>query len=544
MRRLAYAVILAALVVPETSRAQRVAGAGDDALPIPRGGLRIVVSGLWNDYAERLDAAGTRTRLFAGLASDSAGVGLVPGLAPTQQALRILTGQSGYRLSLGALTADGEVRQSIAPIAIEYGVLRRLSLRALLPYAESRDLNQLLLNRTGTGANVGVNPAFGATGASARATNAALLGQIDAARSQLTAELARCAAPTAANCTTLRANGSGAQALLARALDMRTALQQVYGTANRGASPVVPLTSSTAHQAVVSTVAALRSDFSSLGITAIPANAAPAGATLVMGPGGITRIGTDSSFGIGYATLGNTRRAGLGDIDLSASFLLLDTFASDPVGRLLTGRRGIRSGFTMGWRFGVAGADRTEDAFDVPIGEGANALLVRSTTDLMASRSLWMSATIRATLPRPDRMALGVPTVQSPSPFVPFEVVQTTRTLGSRIDLELAPRYAIGEFFGVSGALLHRRWGADRYAAVEPSTVLSEPLELPGRSLTSAAVGVSFSTLASYARGRSRLALEVLFTHLEPVAAGGEGSVAAVKTDRLELRVYTGFPRR
>jgi hypothetical protein len=538
-------VVVAVLLSPATSQAQRVAGAGDDAIPIPRGGLRIVVSGLWNDYGQVFDAqTGQRTRLFAGLNSDSAGVGLVPGLAPTQQALRTLTGQAGYRLSLGSLTADGEVRQSIAPIVIEYGLLRRLSLRAVVPYAESRDLNQLLLNRDGKGANVGVNPAFGSTGATARAANAALLGQIDAARSQLTAELARCTAPTATNCTTIRANGPGAQALLARALDMRTALQQVYGTANRGASPVVPLTSSTAHQAIVGTVAALRSDFSSLGITAIPVNAAPAGATLVMGPGGITRIGTDSSFGIGYATLGNTRRAGMGDIDLSASFLLLDTYAPDPVGRLLTGRRGIRSGLTVGWRFGVAGADRTEDAFDVPIGDGVNAWLVRSTTDVMASKSLWMSATVRATIPRPDPVALGVPTVQSASPFVPYEVVQTTRTLGNRIDLELAPRYAVGEFFGVSGALLHRRWGPDRYAAVEPSTVLTEPLELPGRSLTSAAMGVSFSTLASYARGRSRLALEVLYTHLEPVTAGGIGNVAAVKTDRLELRIYTGFPRR
>ena len=63
------------------------------------------------------------------------------------------------------------------------------------------------------------------------------------------------------------------------------------------------------------------------------------------------------------------------------------------------------------------------------------------------------------------------------------------------------------------------------------------------RTMRAAAVGVTFSTLASYARGRSRFPAEVLYTHTSSLGGAG-GVVPAVAADRLELRVYTGFPRR
>jgi hypothetical protein len=61
--------------------------------------------------------------------------------------------------------------------------------------------------------------------------------------------------------------------------------------------------------------------------------------------------------------------------------------------------------------------------------------------------------------------------------------------------------------------------------------------------MSAAALGLSFSTLSSYVRGRSRFPAEVIYTHTVPLAASG-GEVPAVASDRLELRVYTGFPRR
>ena len=533
---------------PAAARAQRVAGVGDDAVPIPKGGYRILVGGLWNDHDAVFTPGGTRRSrgLLSGLSTDSLGIGLLPQLRATQAGLRALSGNDGFSLSLGPLEARGEVRQSIVPFALDYGVTRRLSLRVLVPYAESRDVSQLILNRAGTGANVGRNPAFGTTGATVRATNGAVVGQIESARAALAAEIARCANAAAAGCNAIRANPAGAQALVSRAQQTRANLVTVYGDATRGGSPVVPLNGSTLHTAVVATIAALRTDFGAYGITNITPSAQPAPATVVLGPAGIATIAGDTSFGVGYQRLGNTRRAGIGDVDLTATYLLFDSFETDQVKRLLSPARGVRTNLTMGWRFGTAGADRTEDAFDVPIGEGANALLVRTTTDVLFNSWAWMSATLRAVRPMSDRMAMGTPFRDEAGTFAaPVSVSSATRTLGPRVDVELAPRVAIGDFFGLSAAYLLRRWGRDEFNATTTSAASANAQQFttPSRTLSAASLGLSFSTLASYVRGRSRFPAEVVYTHTLPLAASG-GELPAVATDRLELRVYTGFPRR
>jgi hypothetical protein len=544
-------VMLAAAVTalpPAAVRAQRVAGVGEDAVPIPKGGYRILVGGLWNDHDAVFTPGGTqRTRgLLSALSTDSLGIGLLPQLSTTQAGIRALSGNSGFALSLGALEARGEVRQSIVPFALDYGLTRRLSLRVLVPYAESRDVSQLILNRVGTGANVGRNPAFGTTGAAVRATNGAVVGQIESARAALAAEITRCANAAAAGCNAIRANPAGAQALVARAQQTRANLVTVYGDATRGGSPVVPLSGSTVHSAVVATIAALRTDFGAYGIANITAGAQPAPATVVLGPGGMGTIAGDTSFGVGYRQLGNTRRAGIGDVDLTATYLLFDSFKTDQVKRLLSPTRGVRTNLTLGWRFGTAGADRTEDAFDVPIGEGANALLARSTTDVLFNRWAWMSATIRAVRPLSDQMATVMPLRDEGGTFAaPVSATSATRALGPRLDVELAPRVAIGEFFGLSAAYLLRRWGSDDFTSTATSGTATtvQQFATPSRSLSAAALGLSFSTLSSYVRGRSRFPAEVVYTHTIPLAASG-GELPAVASDRLELRVYTGFPRR
>lgn len=535
--------LIALLTVAGAARGQTVAGAGDDAIPVPKGGFRFLVGGLWKDHRSVFAPGVGRRDLFATLDTDRFGVAQLPQLEAAETAIRGLTGNSAFALSLGPLEAKGEVRQSIAPFTIDYGITRRLSLRVVVPYVESRDATQFLLNRTGSGANLGRNPAY--VNAQSRTTNGTLLSQIESARATLAAEITRCANSTATGCDAIRANPAGAQGLVSRALQTRNQLRTVYGSTDVGGAPVVPLSGSSLHNAVVSTIAALRTDFGAYGITTIPAAAAPAPATTVLGPGSMNTVASDSSFGVGYQQIGGTRRAGIGDIDLTATFLLFDSFKADQVRRLLSPTRGIRTSVSAGWRFGTAGADRTEDAFDVPIGEGASAILVRSTTDVVLNKRAWVSTTLRAVRPLSDRVEVVLPFRDEASAFSPVSTANAARTLGNRVDLEIAPRYAIGQFFGISAAYLWQHWGADGYDAgnAERSDVLMSTFEVPSRSLSAAAFGLTFSTLASYARGRSRFPAEVIFTHTTPLSGSG-GIVPAVSSDRLELRVYTGFPRR
>lgn len=521
--------------------AQSVSGAGADATPIPKGSVRIRLAGQWDAHDRVFTDSGSR-RLFGAMATDNLGTRALPQLLDAERAIQSLSGVSTFSLSLGTLEASGDVRQSVTPIALDVGITSRLSIGIVVPYVESRNNALLILNRAGTGANVGQNPAYSTTlGASARAVNGSLLRQLTAARAQLTAEISRCASALELNCDAIRANPTGAQQALTQATATLTSIGALYGDSVRGGSPVVPAVGSATQTAIVARLASLRSSMQGFGINAIADGAAPAAATIINGPGAIPRIANDTAYGLNYSTLGGTRRAGIGDIDVTATFLWLNTLGARPVQWLNAKGFGLRSQVTGGFRFGTAGADRTNDAFDVPIGEGANAILARSTTDIVLNQWFWMSGTVRVVQPLTDDVVLRQPLLVDTMLFAPSAVGRVSRTLGRRMELEVAPRLTLGRFFGISGGYLIRRHDADQLTYAASSSLPS--VSAGPTTYQAYLVGMTFSTLASYVRNRSKWPIEVSYVHTEPLTGTG-ASVPAVATDRLELRVYTGFPRR
>ena len=525
--------------------AQRVAGVGDDAIPIPQGGLRFRIAANWNRYDDvfRLQSGGNpgREPLLARLEVPSLGVNLLPQLSETQSAIGTLTGSDNYALTLGTLEARGEVQENITPIAVDYGVMRRLSLGVVIPYVEARTTTRFILNREGTGANVGQNPAYLPAGNSARVANGLVLRELATAQASLLGEVERCALPDAMGCDAILANPQGVQQLLTRASQVQTAIATVYGDSVFGGSVVAPIAGSATHATVAATLATLRTEFTNFGIDAIGENSVPVGATTVLGQGGFSRLLGDNVFGPGYSSLGNRRKSGIGDVDLTGTFLLFDSFKANQAQRFSPNGTKLRTAVTAGWRFGTATSRRMDDPFDLPTGEGVNALLFRSTTDLMAGRWFWISASARAVKPMKDNIAIAVPIRNDSTVFDPFTVVEAERSLGTRFQLEVAPRAAVGEFFGLSAAYQLQRLGDDNYSMATDAG--NANAIVPSRSLHLLTLGVTYSSLASFSRGRSRLPVEVIYSHSEPIAAGG-GSIPAVATDRLELRVYAGFPRR
>ncbi len=323
--------------------AQAVAGVGADARPLPAGAVRIGIAGDWSGYDRRLDA-GRSIPVLGALNVPALGINALPQLAGAQAAVRRLSGLSSFSLSLGPLEASGDIRRNATPIALDVGLTSRLALSVVVPYVESRNTALLLLNRDGTGATVGQNPAYSSTlGSAARAVNGALLRQLTDAAAALSAAVIRCAAPTALNCDAIRANPAGVQTLLSRAAQAQTDVTMLYGSATRGGAPVVPVTGSATQTAVNAQLASLRSAFVGFGITGVADSWLPAPATIINGPGAIDRIAKDSAYGLNYTTLGGTRRAGIGDIDLMMSWLWFNRLGTTPRDWLAAKTLGVRT---------------------------------------------------------------------------------------------------------------------------------------------------------------------------------------------------------
>jgi len=531
------------LVFTTRSGAQAVAGSGADARQLPKGAFRTGIGGHWDGFSRVSSESGSRP-LLGSLSTTSLGVRALPQLAGAEAAIRELSGTRGFSLSLGPLEADGDARYTITPFTFDYGVSRRVSIGLVVPYVESRNNALLILNRDGTGATVGQNPARSTSlGATVRASNAALLRQLSQARASLSAEVARCASAAAANCDAVRANPSAVQQLLDNARVTQSALALVYGDSVRGGSPLVPLAGSETQTAINARITALRTGFTGFGVTTIDPTSLPSAATIVNGPGAVPRIARDSAYGLDYDVLGGTRRAGIGDVDLSISYQVLNTIGDRPAQWLAARNVGIRSQLTVGWRFGTAGADRTNTAFDVPIGDGANALLVRTTTDLILNRRFWMSGTLRVVQPFADQAVLRRPLFVDSLLFTPSTIGVATRTLGRQLHLELAPRVGFGQFFGLSAGYQLQRVAASRFAFGARDSLAATALTIGARTTQAVVVGATFSTLSAYTRGRARWPIEATYSHTAPVTASGDRA-PVLTSDRLELRVYTGFPRR
>ena len=546
-----------ASVLPAAAFAQATTGVGEDAVPVPARGSRIRIGGVWSNYDSRfaptVDGSSKRGGLFAGFARDNLGVADFPKLAPAETNIRALSGLgTGFQLSLGKLEARGDVSKSTTPFQIDYGITNRLSVSVLVPYTETTSNNRFTLNRGGAGATVGQNPARLTATNSSRTANDAVATQIAASRALLAAEIVRCAnaAESGGGCTAIRANPTAAQALLSQAASFRTQISALYGTNTIAGSPVVPIATSLAQRAIETQLLALRSSFSNFSSNGLDSTSKPIGATVIYGTGGLSAIVRDSAFGLAYDTLMNGGRAGIGDVEVSATLLLLNTLGSSQLNRLNVSKKALRTSVTGGWRFGTATGGRSGNPFDLPTGDGANALLVRSTTDFIWNRRFWISGTVRYVKPLTDNVVTRFPATSDSSLFRPSTVSAGARTLGALTEFEIAPRLGIGRSFGLSAAYAIGHQSSSTIApildpVVDPLPNANVPASYSTLATTAQTLqfGASYSTLSGFVRGKSRWPLEIIYSHGLTLAGSG-GVVPANIFDRIELRIYTRFSRR
>ena len=502
-----------------------------DATVVARGAVRFRGEVRWT----RIDAifgpdGSSILPLGSSLTTDLNAVTL-PLLSSAETIARTMAADPTVTVSAGQLTTSANSRVATVPLTLEYGLTSRITLGAVIPIIQSRTVVTSQLNGPSDGsANVGANPAAFFGSSTAYSANLSVATGLTSARTQLQARLATCALnPTSAGCPAVNARVAEANALLAATSAFVLGINNLYGTSADDApgSPFVPIAGKPLQLAIDARLATMQSDYDSFGVNAgtgtlFAAQAQAANAQL-------DSLLTKVDYGIQLDSLGTTQQTSIGDVELSATAQLLNTFAATTGLKL----RAVAMGVV---RLGTGHPARENRPYDVATGDGQTDFEVRAAMDALMGRLL---TTIAASY---TVQAGAVPTTRLPTiPGALFNLdfpVEGSIKYGNMASARINPRFLLTPALMV-GAIGVGSWrGADQVTVTgfnPAGTEFGNP-----NALTSYAGGVniSYSNLASAeGTGGPSFPAEIVFSHIETLGASGAG-VEKARRDAIELRLY------
>lgn len=543
--RLALLLLLAAGPL----RAQRILTAGEDAVTLPRGAIRVGIGAV-----STVQRDGWRNGTLQGLAgsftSSALGVEQLPRLSGTQQSVRDL-GLTDFTASLGAPTLDVRQRLFVTPLSAEYGVTDWLTLGARATLVRTRTEARFTVN--GDSASLGLNPIR--VGSGVAAANQSAIDVYASAASNLFARRNACQLnpASAPECPTINAEVGDVSALTARLSAFANGLQTLYGGVGAAGQRYVPRAGSATETALLARVDSMRTALERYGITTVtPTSGLPLGAQTPLSADELDAMISDSTAGFGAAPLDDGGLTALGDVELAARIKLFDSFGRAHMDRFTSTARGIRQTLVLTGRIGTGTVDRPDALLDQGSGSGTNAIGLRSVTDVVFGPNAWLSLAVGGNKGLSTTRRMRVP---SAGDFIFLEAWREADVEvdpGLRLDASLSPQWLVNDFISLGGVWQWRQWSADKHrtpaSAIDPdgNTVALAASALDASTRASEqAVGLTatFSTLASRARGTNGLALELTYQHLQSIASG-VGIVPKRWEDRLVLRYYTRFFRR
>lgn len=498
-----------------------------DATVVTRGAFRVRGEVSWT----RIDGVfGPGGRTVLPLGSSLTGIvdaAALPLLSPAEAAARVLADDPAVVFNAGRITTTADSRIATVPLTVEYGLTSRLTLGAVIPIVQSRSVVTTQLNgKADSIANVGTNPAGFHNSASALAANATVATGLNTASSQLAQRIADCTAnPAGTGCATINSRRDEAAALVSASSSFALGVATLYGiSTDLPGAAFVPLAGSAIQSAVDARLASLRAGFTSFGI-------APGGGALVAagGPAAnaqLSRLVSDPDFGIGLDSIGSTEQTAIGDIELSATALLFNSFGAGGGLRL----RGVAAGVV---RLGTGHQARANRPYDVPTGDGQTDIEARGAVDAMIGRLL---TTVAAsyTVQTGSVETTRLPGATGALSLLQYPVAGTTKP-GNMAAVRVNPRFMITPALMV-GALGVGAWRA----ADEVSMAAGGPTSGSADGLTTLAGGltISYSNLATASgTGGRQFPAEIVFTHLETLTSSGAGAAKSFR-DAIEMRFY------
>jgi hypothetical protein len=486
----------------------------EDARTLPKGTVLFRAMNAWTRFDEVYDAGADSAHhlhpLGDAFSASQLGVRQFPGLAAAENALRTLTGDPNLSLNLGQTFATANTRTVTTPFTLQYGVTDRLTIGAMVPVVQTHSTVFVELNPrrlgTNTGANVGPrqqNPNLDV-----------LLSQLSTARTDLQTFIDNC---------TIASGCSGAQRqaavdLQASVVSDSTAVGVLYGAASRfsplGSAQTAVLNQLDNLESTVGSVTGKTYSFD-------PPTGAAAPAALLQ----LQQLATAIP-GVAFDSLGSPDRIGIGDVEVSARFKLLDGFADTT--------RGIRLRATLlgVFRLGTGRPPTGTVPFEMGTGTGQTSADGGALIDMRFSRRLMATLGAQYTSYFTSSDVARLP--NSDYALFPLDVpIAGSWREGDALQLEAAPRISLTDYFTFFGAYTLRHQAASKYTSPDAST----PPLFSATTEQRAGLGLGYSTVSRYAQGRSSVPMELSLTHLETLTASG-GLVPKYSRDQIELRIY------
>jgi len=542
---------LAALVAcAHPARAQRVLGLGDDASTLPAGVLRVTLGSLWDRANERYDADGKLHGLGAAASTMAFDGRFDSRLATAGPLVQALSGAAAFDASLGTLSVGRRDASVDNVVAVDVGLLSRLTIGARVRVASHAIEPDAVLNPRRIEGTMGFNPAW--TNTAARDLNHALLTQFDSAVAQTTRRIAQCqGAPATAGCAAIVQNVAGAQSLVATAADFANALNALYGGRGSAAGlPFVPISSGAAQLAINQRVLGFRDRFAALGAAGIGAQGPVGGA--LFSPTDLGMLLTDSLYGYLMRPLRTVHAYGLGDVSVHLKARLFQTTGDDTAS--IHGFA-VRQAAQFSLRVVGGSLPAADEPFAPVTGDAGRGFVVQSFTDLFYGSRYSATVIVGVDRQQSQEFAMRMPSFYAPAVggvAFPLQLasreVRVTRTPGTRLDIGITPRVAVTRSFWLGASWTFSRQAADAWGVShipvapqgEPTvSELDAPGWAPGTAWTEQrlALGGTYSTVRATREGRARAAFDVSYQH-EQTLAGSGWRVAHLSRDVLTLRWY------
>ena len=498
--RLGWCALLTTLMIPSAGQAQLA------PIGIPRGLLRFTIDGSFAYANERFND-GTRESLGANFTSPALGSDRIPTLAEADQRIAVLLNQPDYKLSLGASVGTAQVSTGTGALSVGLGITRGLAIFGRLPIVSTWWRQSVSID-TAT-STAGVNLADPALGNTAGASVA------DAFFTQFNTSLAglegRITAGVYDGDPTTKAL---AVETLASGLALSDSLSALIADAGT-ASPFLPLASSGAGQTLSGQVTAVQQALDGLGAggftSSLPLPTSPAE------PADLNNYATSPSGSVGYSSLANSTRTGIGDVEVGAVYTVIDQWNANAA-------RGLRLAAGATVRLPTGAVALPTDPFGVSLGAGSPAIGMAVALDIgRGTFGARVSGAYLLQLPGNYTRRVGSPL----SAILPLSATaDVTVNPGDQFRIGIAPFVRLARAFGVVGSAVWLNQGEDdvQYASAAdsvpgvPASILAQGT---GASRLLLSIGVTYSSPGQRADGTGGVPIDAGWRWQTTVASSG-----------------------